>query len=154
MENPERENEKHKTIERWLLDQYVILHVDGANPAVVLPSHLSGNRNVSLKVSKLFRGSLIVEREEISAELLFGNDYFTCKLPMSAIWGATDVHGKSIVWPADTPDEVLAALAATPSEKLSPPSDETGTTSSTATAVASNPAEEKLPRRGHLRRIK
>lgn len=103
--------EKHDTVNRFLFDEYVLVHLTPSSAGVVLPDHLASQPMVTLKLSKLFRGSMSVEADKVVAELLFGGTYHTCVIPFEAIWGVTTVKGKNIIWPESAPAEVIKSLA-------------------------------------------
>ncbi len=110
--NP-RSREKQITLDRFLQDDHAMLHIVPSRPGVEIPEHLIEQTTVTLKVSRLFRGRLtITEGVGIEAELLFSNEYFTCKVPFDAIWAVTSSSGQMRMWPEDTPEEILASLAA------------------------------------------
>lgn len=102
--------EKTHAIEKLLLDEYVLVHVHCQAEGVILPSHLTTNQTVTLKLSKLFRGALEVKSDRVLAELLFGDNYFKCVIPHAAIWGITSYKGGNTIWPESAPTEVLKAL--------------------------------------------
>ena len=103
--------DKFKTIDRLLYKyEAVFIHVNTAAEGVTLPEHLRTQPSVTLKLSRLFRGALNVSEEQISAELLFSGEYFTCLLPLHAIWGVTTQDSANMVWPESAPPEVLSGL--------------------------------------------
>ena len=104
-ENPT--NEQRKTIERLLLDEQVLVHINPQCSGVTLPNHLLPNRTVTLRLSKYFKGSLTTDSEKISAELLFGSDYFTCVMPWQSIWGASSIRGEDFIWSEAAPEDVV-----------------------------------------------
>lgn len=53
----------------------------------------------------------MTEESGLEAELLFSNEYYTCKVPFDAIWAATSASGQMRMWPEDTPEEILASLS-------------------------------------------
>ena len=130
--------EKHGALNRLLEDEYALVHLDPGVDGVVVPRHLSAGPTVTLKVSRLFRGALVVEDERFVADLLFGGDYFTCVVPFGAIWGLTSATGSNVMWPEDTPEEVR--------EKLVQPQP--------APAKVASGGEPTEKKRGHLRRVK
>lgn len=133
--------EKHTTIMRLLEEEFVLIHLDPATEGVDLPAHLMGGPTVTLKVSRLFRGAMNVEGDRVVADLLFGNAYFSCVVPFSAVWGMTSAAGSNIMWPDDTPAEVRERLV-----QAQP-----------ATAKAPDPRDspgEMQKKRAHLRRVK
>lgn len=95
------------TIERLLDDEQVLVHINPATPGVVIPPHLSENRTVTLRLSRFFKGDLFIEEQQVTAELLFGPEYFTCVLPWDCIWGASSIRGQEYIWAESAPDEIL-----------------------------------------------
>jgi hypothetical protein len=65
------------------------------------------NRTVTLRLSRFFKGRLSTDESEISAELLFGPEYFVCSIPWLSIWGASSIRGEEFVWAESTPPEIL-----------------------------------------------
>ena len=101
---------KYQTIERMLDGEFVLVHLDPAANGVEIPRHLKDSNTVTLKLSRLFRGALEMEDSRINADLLFGSEYFSCRLPYEAIWGATSSEGKNSVWPESAPESVLKEI--------------------------------------------
>lgn len=130
--------EKFEAVNRLLNDEYALVHLNPAAPGVSLPVHLAVSPSVTLKISRLFRGALTVDEGKIVAELLFGSAYFTCVIPLDAVWGMTSVSGSNIVWPEDAPTDVRDRIV----DSHEP----------TSGASAETPPVEK--KRAHLRRIK
>ena len=93
--------------ERLLLDEQLLVHVNPRCDGVELPPHLSENKTVTLRLSRYFRGSLVLDEDKITAELLFGDQYHMCILPWRAIWGASSVRGEEFVWAESAPDQVI-----------------------------------------------
>lgn len=90
-----------------------MLHIVPARDGVEIPEHLMEQTTVTLKISRLFRGRLTISTQTgVEAELLFSNEYFTCKVPFEAVWAVTSSSGQMRMWPEDTPEEILASLAA------------------------------------------
>lgn len=102
--------EKQETLERMLSDEHVLVHLAPQAPGVELPDHLRRNPTVTLKLSRHFRGRMEISASEVSAELLFGERYFTCRVPLAAVWGMTSLRGQFLMWPDSAPTEVLATL--------------------------------------------
>jgi len=108
-----RAREKYITLDRFLADDHAMVHIVPAVDGVLIPAHLKSQTTVTLKMSRLFRGSFKMNKETgIEAELLFSNEYFTCKIPFESIWAATSASGQMRMWPEDTPEDILASLAA------------------------------------------
>jgi hypothetical protein len=100
------------TIERLLADEQVLVHINPSQPGVVIPPYLMDNRTVTLRLSRFFKGKLSTNDQEISAELLFGPEYFVCIIPWNSIWGASSVRGEEFVWTEVTPPEILHLVLA------------------------------------------
>jgi hypothetical protein len=95
------------TVERLLNDEQVLVHINPNYPGVLIPAYLRDNRTVTLRLSRYFKGRLSTNDEEITAELLFGPNYFVCKIPWGGIWGASSVRGEEYVWHESTPSDIL-----------------------------------------------
>ncbi len=142
--------EKLEALNRFLSDEYVLVHVNSLAEDVNLPTHLMNQSSVTLKLSRHFRGSLEVTEEKVTAELLFGESYFSCLIPLAAIWGVTGVKGNNVIWPESTPKDVLKQLLqpVTAAEEPEKP------------AAAEKKSEEKKQtnpfhkKGGHLKRVK
>lgn len=112
--------EKLDTINRLLEDDFVLIHLDSSIEGVVLPAHLYATPSVTLKLSRHFRGNMQLDIELIEAELLFGSNYFTCKIPLTAVWGVTSMKGANILWPESTPEEILEKMMKSATENAPP----------------------------------
>lgn len=136
--------EKRETVEKFLDEEYVLIHLDPSVSGVALPDYLAEDQSVTLKLSRYFRGKLEITDKKVKAELLFNGDYCECTIPFTAIWGCTSEKGKNLIWPEDTPKSVLAKI-------LSSGKDGEGeeTTEASSTASSSTPKS-----RGHLKRVK
>lgn len=95
------------TIERLLNDEQVLVHINPNFPGVVIPAYLMDNRTVTLRLSRYFKGRLSTSENEITAELLFGPNYFVCTIPWGSIWGASSIRGEEFVWTEATPPDIL-----------------------------------------------
>jgi hypothetical protein len=95
------------TIERLLNDEQVLVHINPNFPGVVIPAYLMDNRTVTLRLSRYFKGRLSTSEGEITAELLFGPNYFVCSIPWGSIWGASSIRGEEFVWTEATPPDIL-----------------------------------------------
>ena len=102
--------EKRETLERFLGDEHVLVHLTPQTEGVQVPVHLRENPTVTLKLSRYFRGQMNVTETEVTADLLFGSSYFECRIPFDAIWGLTSTRGQFLMWPSSAPAEVLATL--------------------------------------------
>lgn len=129
------QKEKFEALNRFLEDEYVMAHLDTANPDLVIPQHLKAQATVTLKLSRLFRGGIEVSSDRVVTNLMFNQKYFACIIPLSAIWGLTSEKGENILWPASTPTQVMKEVISTV-EKTEP---------------ASKIARKKV---SHLKRIK
>lgn len=133
--------EKQKALDRLLEETYAIVHVNTGFDGVLLPEHLLKSPSVALKISRFFRGELTLGENELKADLLFGDDYFTCVVPLGAVWRITSEGGSHMAWGEDAPDEIVASIKNTlKTEKKNV-----------------EVAEEKtkpLAKRGHLKRVK
>ncbi len=95
--------EKLKTLNRCLLDEYVLVHINPKAPDVIVPEQLALQPTVTLKLSRLFRGAMQVKTDRVEAELLFGSSYFKCVLPFNAIWGVTNYKNENFIWGQSAP---------------------------------------------------
>jgi hypothetical protein len=95
------------TIERLLNDEQVLVHINPNFPGVVIPAYLMDNHTVTLRLSRYFKGRLSTSENEITAELLFGPNYFVCTIPWGSIWGASSMRGEEFVWTEATPPDIL-----------------------------------------------
>lgn len=143
MNKREEKQDKFSAINRLLFDEYVLVHVDTAASGLKLPKNLLEQGAVTLKLSKLFRGKLVVEKDLISAELLFADAYFDCEIPMAAIWGVTSFNGRQTIWPESLPPELRKIFK-----------DEFGALGSSASSDETIQTEAKDSKRGHLKRVK
>jgi hypothetical protein len=109
MMTPDKDSaaDQKTTIERLLDDEQVLVHINPATSGVIIPPHLSENRTVTLRLSRFFKGDLFIDEESVTAELLFGPEYFTCVLPWDSIWGASSIRGQEYIWAESAPDEIL-----------------------------------------------
>jgi hypothetical protein len=109
MMTPDKDSaaDQKTTVERLLDDEQVLVHINPATVGVIIPPHLSENKTVTLRLSRFFKGDLLVDDEKVTAELLFGPEYFTCVLPWDCIWGASSIRGQEYIWAESAPDEVL-----------------------------------------------
>lgn len=139
---------KYEALNRFLLDEYVLIHLDPTCAGVVVPAHLTKTQVVTLKLSKLFRGAMELTKEKVSADLLFEQDYFSCVVPLDAVWGATNDKGDTVVWPESAPPNVLKSI----------PQPKAATAPAPAEAAAEetpvSTSEPILKKKGHLTRVK
>ncbi|RMG43886.1 MAG: hypothetical protein D6719_02835 [Candidatus Dadabacteria bacterium] len=141
--NDKISREKKEAINRFLNDEYVLVHLDPSVPGTAIPPHLMHNSSVTLKLSRFFRGAMEVKDNEIHADLLFDNEYFNCIIPFSAIWGLTAFDGSNMIWPEATPKDVLKNLLKEATRENKP-----------ARKKASSKTKHKEIKKGHLRRVK
>ncbi|MBN8547782.1 MAG: hypothetical protein J0M12_00555 [Deltaproteobacteria bacterium] len=136
---------KYEVLNRFLLDEYVLIHLDPSRAGVVVPNHLTKSQVLTLKLSKLFRGAMELTKEKVTADLLFEQDYFSCTVPLDAVWGATNEKGDTVVWPESAPPNVLKGMPAPQAAPSEPES---------AAAPEPQVAETVLKKKGHLTRVK
>jgi stringent starvation protein B len=155
--------EKMNVINKYLEDDYILLHLDARKEGVDIPDHLMGNPTVTLKISYGFKGGMQVTEERVWAALTFGGRFRDCFIPMAAIWGATTASGANTIWPEDAPPEIVAQII----EELKPKQDSSKPTPA-LTAAFSAPTEAKMgpkptkaarpkrmgPKPSHLKRVK
>ena len=150
---------KLDTLKEFLKQEYVLVHLNPKCKDVVIPDHLAADASVTLKLSRYFRGTMDVTEERVEAELLFGGSYFTCVIPLDAIWSCTSEDGDNPIWIQSAPPEVSKKFQALAQEEAI----ERREDFLAAEAAAADSDEEvdteesttkKLPRKGHLRRIK
>ncbi len=134
------------TVERLLNDEQVLVHINPNYPGVLIPPYLRDNRTVTLRLSRYFKGRLSTNNEEIVAELLFGPNYFVCKIPWGGIWGASSVRGEEYVWHDSTPSDILDLVLSQEERNglLSPP----------VTRFSEDPPRMRLQSTGRRERIK
>jgi stringent starvation protein B len=104
--------DKFSTLELFLEKEFVLVHLNSGAQGVVVPEHLKNNPSLILKLSRLFAGVMSVDPQTgITAELLFSGSYFTCMLPLEAIWGiVSSDEGEGKVWEESAPSPLLAAF--------------------------------------------
>lgn len=113
---------KFETLQALLKQGHVLAHVDPSISGTVLPQSVKKNPSVSLKLDYAFRGNLELNDKQVLAELLFAGTYFSCVLPLEAIWAATDQTGKNHLWPNTPAQQILATLLqAVSTQSASPP---------------------------------
>jgi len=149
--------EKKDTLERMLEDEHALAHIAPQVPGVELPEHLRGGPTVTLKLSRYFRGHLTISDSTVESELLFGERYFTCKIPFVAIWGMTSMRGQFLMWPESAPAEVLATLEqqaqARKADALAAQADAAEPSAGDPRSAETHSATESKPR-PKLRRVK
>lgn len=138
--------DQKQTIEKLLNDEQVLVHINPQCQGVHIPHHLFDNRTVTLRLSRFFKGALSTDSEKISAELLFGQEYFSCLIPWNSIWGASSIRGEEYIWAEAAPDEILEMVLAHKEERRA--CSRQGSERAYATGRASRANS------GHLRRVK
>ncbi len=106
--------EKKKLIDSLLAGDHALIHLGPQEPGVTLPVHLMSNHTVTLKLSRHFRGTLILHADHIETHLLFGQAYFQCRIPYEAIWGVTSENGETTSWLEGFVDSGSAPARQTP----------------------------------------
>ena len=149
---------KLDTLKEFLKQEYVLVHLNPKCEDVVIPEHLAADASVTLKLSRYFRGNMDVTEERVEAELLFGGTYFTCVIPLKAIWSCTSEDGNNPIWIQSAPPEVskkFQALAQEDAiERREGFLEAEAAEKDSADEDTEESSEKKLPRKGHLRRIK
>ncbi len=144
--------EKYEAVNKHLEEEYVLVHLAPSIAGTTLPEHLMANNSVTLKLSRLFRGGIEVQKSKIVTDLLFGDKYFSCVIPLKAVWGLTSHNGKNFIWPESTPAEVLEQLLKFP-PKEEPKTPQPLEAQSISAESTQAPAKKEI-RKGHLRRVK
>jgi stringent starvation protein B len=163
LERERLNREKHTTLNRYLEQQWALVHVNTSVPELVVPDHLKAQPTVSLRISRLFAGRLDIKKDHLKAELKFNGDYFTCQIPLEAVWGITSEKSEFAWWPQSTPEQVLSSLSQRPGQNAADPGaldQSTGTVPSPATAAniktppEETPPPKQAPTRPVLKRVK
>lgn len=128
--------EKQKAITHGLEGQFVLVHFDPHAEGVKIPEFLLDRPSVTLKLSYFFKRILHVTPEKVTAELLFGDMYYTCIIPYEAVWGVARDGEGLMMWPGSVPPEVAHILGAAAT---------TAKTESPLTLVKDGPAKEAAP---------
>lgn len=110
-ETPESPPEKRPFFEQLMEHDYALIHLDASRAGVEVPSNLSGNPSLTLKLSYHFQGETTHDDEAIVSYLKFDGTYFRCVIPWSAVWGMTGSRQEHVVWPQDLPFDVVKRLA-------------------------------------------
>lgn len=103
--------QKKKHFELLLEQDHVLLHLDSRKAGVIVPTNLSDNPALSLKVSRLFQGEMTFDMSKIVVYLKFNGEYFRCEIPWQTIWGMSSAGGEQKVWQQDFPKELIIELA-------------------------------------------
>lgn len=98
---------KIKLFTEWMKGDHVLIHLDARREDVRVPEHLKEQTALTLKMSYLFQGKTEHNEEGITSYLKFSGLYQECHIPWSSIWGITSADGEQVVWPEDTPKELL-----------------------------------------------
>ncbi|MCB0333114.1 MAG: hypothetical protein KDD55_06415 [Bdellovibrionales bacterium] len=147
--------DKSKLLDTLLDGDHVMIHLDARAPGVDIPEHLGRNHDLTLKISRRFRGRLELTENQIETELLFNEGYYPCTIPFAALWGVTDENGESKIWPYSTPKELLESILVSDEAKEHRPHKP-----QLSVATSHHPAEEALSSsdqkkgRPQLKRIK
>lgn len=104
---------KYEVLNKLLEQEYLLIHVNPLADGVEVPAYLKKEKTLTLKLSRLFRGTMSIEEEQelVTADLLFGGKYYTCRVPFHSLWGVTDVKGESLIWPDSIPPQMTMHLA-------------------------------------------
>lgn len=145
-ENPG--DNKLEVLKDFLKQEYVLVHLNPKGDGVVIPDHLASDASVTLKLSRYFRGNMELTGERVTADLLFGGSYFTCIIPIDAIWSCTSEDGQNPIWIQSAPPEVAKKVQAIAQEDAIERRD------LFEARENSENGEKRLPRKGHLRRVK
>ena len=158
-------------IDKLLEEEYLLVHANTACEGLQLPSYLLTQPSVTLKLSRMFRYPVELFEKQISADLLFKGEYFSCHIPLDAIWGVTSAAGKGQIWADAIPPSLMNQITTESSEhpvvRLAPAL-ATPALATPPLGVASAPKEEKakeksaegaeatpsIVTKGHLRRVK
>ena len=114
---------KDKLFEEWIEGDHILVHLDARADGVAVPSHLSDNPALTLKLSYLFQGETTTSPEGVVSYLRFSGEYFRCFIPWDAIWGLSSSEGEQFVWPESIPKDLLAEagkLALAPTTQAPP----------------------------------
>jgi stringent starvation protein B len=142
--------EKVDTLNRFLNDEHMLIHLCPRSKGVSIPDYLMDNPTVTLKLSRHFRGKLEITEERVKTELLFNDKYFDCVVPFEALWGMTSFRGQFLMWPESTPQEVFDTLI----KQAKDQEGDSGAQSDTDELSELDDVPKKEIRKGHLRRIK
>ena len=147
--------DKRKKLDQLLAQEYVLLYIKTGAPGLIIPPHLYSQPVVTLKISRLFRGSLTLEDKKIVTELLFGSNYFVCEIPYDSIWGVSSSAGDSFMWPDSAPPEVdLKGLAERAEATAAAPAAAAAATGQSKAKDTFASAAKKKDRPNHLKLVK
>lgn len=145
---------KPEIFETYMKGDHALLHLDARREGVKVPTKLSTEYALALKLSYLFQGEINFDQRGITAFLKFDGDYEECIIPWSAIWGIASSTGESSVWPEDMPKELILEFA---KRKLSELGQKVfGKKKDKEMPVTSDAQEERKEEKkgGHLKRVK
>jgi len=145
MNNNSTTQEKKKVLEKLLNESFVLIQVNTQAIGVDLPADVKLMSNVTLKISRYFRGRMDVIEKGVVAELLFSGEYYTCVIPYTAIIGMCGENGENYSW---SRQEVESDLIGDEKKEESTEKIQYGIQHSMPQNVRAFPAK------GHLRRIK
>ena len=103
-------------IDKLLEEEYLLVHANTACEGLQLPSYLLTQPSVTLKLSRMFRYPVELFEKQISADLLFKGEYFSCHIPLDAIWGVTSAAGKGQIWADAIPPSLMNQITTESSE--------------------------------------
>ncbi len=116
-------DEKYKVLNSLLDEEYILVHLSTCAKGVVIPEYLQSEPSVTLRLSRRFVGKMTVDKDLISADLLFNGEYFTCQIPIDALWGISTPKGMGRIWTESIPAGVSAPLGTiepNPAEEAKP----------------------------------
>lgn len=106
-----RSDEKYKILKKHLdLDEFLLVHLIPYFEGVIVPEKYAEQSSLTLKLSYYFRGNLELTEDLITTELRFDGNYFTCSVPLDAVWGCTTLANKNFLWPENIPPESLGSI--------------------------------------------
>lgn len=138
--------DKHTALDRNLEGEYVLVHLNTSDDLLVIPEHLKVKSTITLKLSRWFRGATALYEDRIDADLLFDGTYFSCSMPLRAVWGLTAADGQHMVWPESAPPDVIISLLNPQLYAQAKKRQDRST--------AGKEKSERMPTKGHLRRVK
>lgn len=105
-----KSRDKFNHLNKLLFDEFAMIHVNTSVQGLVIPNHLLSEPSVALKLSKMFMGKLVVEKDQITAELRFSGEYFTCQVPWNSVWAISSFKGETAIWPDEIPEQMVPAI--------------------------------------------
>jgi len=143
--------EKYKTLNKNLEEEYVLIHVNTADDLLNVPEYVKVKSSVTLKISRWFRGMMELYEDRVDADLLFNGSYFSCSVPLRAVWGITASDGQHTVWPDSAPPDVLISLL---NPQLYARAQQRSQAGGKGEKAKEADEARDLPAKGHLRRVK